>query len=324
MRLTHRFFSRWQNWLGLLLVFFFIAVAIAAPVLSPQDPENPGTVKIVGSIIDFTPKPPSSTAPLGTLSKSISVYHSLVWGTRSALTFGLLVVALTSLIGALVGASSAYFGGFLNNFLMRIADSFLAFPMIAAVVFITQLITIWLNNVGVTYFAGWAVDPYHSANSMIVVPPNLPWIYFLLMKINPVMVAFILFSWMPYARLMNTSVTQIKNTEYIVAAKSIGARPLRIIFKHLLPNAITPVIVMAAKDVGGVVLLQATFTFIGLGGDSPWGALLASGRDWIINPGGILTYWWAFLPATLALILFGMGWNLLGDGLNDALNPREN
>jgi len=222
MRSTHRFFSRWQNWLGLLLVFFFIAVAIAAPVLSPQDPENPGTVKIVGSIIEFTPKPPSATAPLGTLSKSISVYHSLVWGSRSALTFGLLVVAFTALIGALIGASSAYFGGFLNNFLMRIADSFLAFPMIAAVVFITQLITIWLNNVGVTYFAGWAVDPYHSANSMIVVPPHLPWIYLLMMKINPVMVAFILFSWMPYARLMNTSVTQIKNTEYIIAAKSIG------------------------------------------------------------------------------------------------------
>jgi peptide/nickel transport system permease protein len=72
-----------------------------------------------------------------------------------------------------------------------------------------------------------------------------------------------------------------------------------------------------------MVLLQATFTFIGIGQSSAWGQILVSSRDWIISPGGIFTYWWTFLPATLALILFGVGWNLLGDGLNEALNPRS-
>jgi peptide/nickel transport system permease protein len=83
------------------------------------------------------------------------------------------------------------------------------------------------------------------------------------------------------------------------------------------------VIVLVARDVGGMVLLQATFTFIGLGGNSLWGMLLVRGRDWILGPGGnILTFWWVFMPATLALVLFGVGWNLLGDGLNEVLNPR--
>ena len=136
------------------------------------------------------------------------------------------------------------------------------------------------------------------------------------------MIAFILFSWMPYARIMNTLVQKIKQAEYIQAVRALGAGHPRIIFRHLIPNAIPPVIVLAARDVGAMVLLQAIFTFIGFGGNSPWGMVLVKGRDWIVTAGGIFTYWWVFLPVTLALILFGIGWNLLGDGLNDALNPH--
>lgn len=137
------------------------------------------------------------------------------------------------------------------------------------------------------------------------------------------MIAFILFTWMPYARITNAVVKTIKQTEFVEAARTSGAKHARIIFRHLIPNSISPAIVLAARDVGSTVLLQTTFTFIGMGGSSPWGTLLVKGRDWILNPGGIFTYWWAFLPATLALVLFGIGWNLLGDGLNDALNPRD-
>ena len=144
----------------------------------------------------------------------------------------------------------------------------------------------------------------------------------LLNRLNSVSVAFILFSWMPYARIMNTMVLRAKQTQYIQAARALGAGHSNLILRHLIPNSITPIIVLAARDVGGMVLLQATFTFIGLGGGSLWGNLLVWGRDYIITPGGLLTYWWVFLPATLALVLFGIGWNLLGDGLNDLLNPR--
>ncbi|MHC1741366.1 MAG: ABC transporter permease subunit [Anaerolineaceae bacterium] len=323
VRSFSRFFSRWQNWIGLLLIVFFVTVAIAAPVLSPQDPNNPGTVKVIGSPRDFVPHSPSLEAPLGTLSKQISVYHSLVWGTRSAIVFGLVVVIIALLIGSLVGMTSGYFGGFLNNFLMRVSDSFLAFPMIAGVVLVNQLMQIFLFNAGVRFSPLYSYGVVVPGTVQVMDPGHVPYWLSLLQKIDPVMIAFILFSWMPFARVMNTIVSRIKNSDYILAARALGVRPSRIIFRHLLPNSLAPVIVLAARDVGGMVLLQATFTFIGLGGNSPWGMLLVKGRDWIISPGGILTYWWVFLPATFALILFGIGWNLLGDGLNDALNPRE-
>jgi peptide/nickel transport system permease protein len=95
-----------------------------------------------------------------------------------------------------------------------------------------------------------------------------------------------------------------------------------VIRHHLIPNSIGPAIVLGARDVGSAVILQATITFIGLGGDSPWGALLSMGRNFVIGPGGsLLTHWWVFLPATLVVILFGISWNLIGDGLNDVLMP---
>jgi peptide/nickel transport system permease protein len=151
---------------------------------------------------------------------------------------------------------------------------------------------------------------------------ELPTYIQIIQNINPLLIAFILFSWMPYARLMNTVVLRIKQSDFVMAARASGAKNVRIIFRHIIPNAIAPVIVLAAKDIGGFVVLQSTFAFIGFGKGSPWADILIMGRDWIYAPQGMLTYWWVFLPATTALILFGIGFNLLGDGLNDALNPR--
>lgn len=320
-----RFFSRWQNWLGLILVVGFIFIAIAAPVLSPNDPDSPGPFKVVGRVLDFEPRSPSEVPPLGTLSGQTSVYHALVWGTRSAIVFGLVVTFFTAIIGILVGAISAYFGGFINNLLMRITDAFLSFPIIAGVVLITQLVTTTLYNAGLRFYMGGLGGSFltPASTTYYSLQEELPPFLVFLQSIDPVLIAFILFSWMPYARIMNTLVLRIRQKEYIEAARALGAGHSRIIFSHLIPNAIPPVIVLAARDVGGMVLLQATFTFIGLGGNSPWGMLLVRGRDWIITQGGIFTYWWVFLPATLALVLFGIGWNLLGDGLNEALNPRS-
>ena len=317
------FFSRWQNWLGLVIVLFFVFAAVAAPLLSPMDPKAPGTIKIVGNPNDFLPHPPSAEAPLGTLSNGISVYHSLVWGARNALLFGFIVAMLSMCIGVLIGTFSAYSGGFLNSFLMRVSDAFLSFPIIAGIVLVNQVFTTLLAHALVIYAGAGQGGVSTQALSLLQFQKNLPLWVIVLQKIDPVMVAFILFSWMPYARMMNTMVLQLSQTEYVVAARALGAKRSRILFRHLMPNAITPAVVLAAKDVGGMVLLQAIFTFVGLGNDSPWGMLLVKGRDWIISPGGILTFWWVFVPATLALILFGIGWNLLGDGINDALNPRS-
>jgi ABC-type dipeptide/oligopeptide/nickel transport system permease subunit len=141
---------------------------------------------------------------------------------------------------------------------------------------------------------------------------------------NPVMWSLVLLSWMPYARLTNASVLRLRSTDYVVSARALGAGHRQIILRHLLPNAISPEIVLAARDIGAMVILEATFTFIGLGGKSPWGWLLATGRDWVVGPGGNpLVYWWTYLPATFLLILFGVTWNFLGDSLNDWLNPRK-
>jgi len=320
MRASRRFFSRWQNWLGLLLVLFFVIVAIAAPLLSPNVPEDPSELKAIGRVTRLEPQPPSAEAPLGTTASQFSVYHALVWGCRSALLFGLMVTIFSAFIGVLVGTTSAYFGGFINSLLMRVSDAFLSFPIIAGVVLVQQIVTSILYDAGVAFMRVGGTFP--GAKGVFYIPENLSGFLTWLQQADPVPVAFILFSWMPYARLMNTAVLRLKKTEYVEAARVAGVRNSRIIFRHLIPNSITPVIVMGAKDVGGMVLLQTTFTFIGLGGSSPWGELLALGRDWIISAGGILSYWWVFLPATLVLLLFGIGWNLLGDGLNDALNPR--
>jgi peptide/nickel transport system permease protein len=306
------YFTHWQNLIGLFLVLVFLVVAIAAPVLSPQDPEYPGPIKYVGLRTDYRPHTPAEVPPLGTLSTQISVYHALVWGTRSAVVFGIVVASITALIGSLIGAFSGYFGGFINQLLMRITDAFLSFPIIAGVVLI-QLI--------IKAIAASVVE-IPSGGGEFFELQDLPKSLIFLLSIDPVLIAFIMFSWMPYARIMNSVVRRVRTTDYIEASRALGAGHLRLIFRHLIPNSITPIIVMAAKDVGGMVLLQATFTFIGLGGNSAWGMMLVLGRDWIISPGGIMTFWWVFLPATLALILFGIGWNLLGDGLNDALNPR--
>jgi peptide/nickel transport system permease protein len=145
-----------------------------------------------------------------------------------------------------------------------------------------------------------------------------------LQRSDPLLISLILFSWMPFTRLVNTLVITLKGTEFVEAARALGASPLWVIRHHLIPHVIAPAIVLAARDVGGAVILQATFTFIGIGGNSTWGKMLSIGRDWVIGPGGnLFTYWWVFVPATLTVILFGIAWNLLGDGINEAYLPQS-
>jgi peptide/nickel transport system permease protein len=302
VRNLRRFLSRRQNLLALAVVGFYILVAAAAPLLAPpDDADNPSPFKIVGKSYDKIPHPPSAESPLGTVPGQMDVYHTLVWGTRSALRFGLMVTLITACLGVLIGAISGYSGGAVHGLVMRITDAFLTFPAIAGV---------WL--------LGQVMMPAYSFRE----PPPLQKVL-LDLKLSPVMLTLMLFSWMPYARLINANIVQLKQAEYVQAARAVGARNVRIILRHLLPNALSPAIVLAARDVGGMVVLESAFTFIGLGGSTEWGVLLVTGRDYVIGmSGNPLTYWWVFLPATLALVFFGIGWNLLGDGLTTLLNPR--
>lgn len=307
MRGLRRFFFNWQNLLALAIVALYVFVALAAPRLAPpDDPDNPAPFKIAETAgrtpsSRRVPVPPNRDLPLGTAPGGSDVFYSMIWGARPALRFGLIVALTTACLGTLIGAISGYAEGLLNRLVMRITDAFLAFPAIAGVFLFEQMLT-----------------PVSSEAPPVMLERVLS-----ALNLDPLMLALILFSWMPYARIINANVARLKQTEYALAARTIGAPHLRIILRHLLPNSIAPAIVMAARDVGGMVVLEAAFTFIGVGGGSPWGMLLVSGRSWIIGPSGNpLAYWWVFLPATLALILFGIGWNLLGDGLNNALDPR--
>jgi peptide/nickel transport system permease protein len=302
-----RFLLQWQNLLALAIVGVYVFVAVAAPWLAPpDDPENPSPFQ-VATVAGRTassrriPIPPGPDLPLGTVSGGLDVFYSIVWGARPALRFGLVVTLAAASFGILVGAASGYAGGPVDRLTMRITDAFLTFPAIAGVFLFQQIMR--------------STAPEGA--------PTILQRVLLTLKLDPLMLALIMCSWMPYARIINANVARLKQAEYTLAARTLGANHLRIILRHLLPNSIAPAIVLAARDVGAMVVLEAAFTFIGIGGGSPWGMLLVSGRDWIVGPGGNpLAYWWVFVPATLALVFFGVGWNLLGDGLNDALNPR--
>ncbi|HOZ37250.1 MAG TPA: ABC transporter permease [Anaerolineaceae bacterium] len=317
MGITRRFFSHWQNWLGLFIVMAFIFTALLAPLLSPLDADTKDE-----AVLSFlkVPKPPAPGAPLGTLPDQTSVYAALIWGTRDALKFGIGVTTIIFLVGTLIGTLAAFLGGMSNSLLMWTTDMFLAFPVIAGVVFFNQLNNSMLFKiVSNSEFAGFPLDYLAKYGYLKDFLPLLsPF-----MKLNPAAVTFALFLWVPYARVMNASVMRLRHVEYVLAAKISGVKGFRVISRHLIPNAIAPVLVMAAKDVGALVVLQTTFAFIGLGKSTPWADALLSGRDWIYSPNGIVTYWWVFLPITVALILFGIGWNLLGDGLIEAMNPRS-
>lgn len=317
MRPLRIFLSRWQNWLAILLILFFVFMALAAPMLSQPNETTQGAFKKVGRTTDRTPHPPSADSPFGTLPGQIDVFHAVVWGTREAMVFGLLVAVGAFLFGTIFGAVAGYAGGAVNGLMMRIADAFLTFPVLAGVVFLQQLVAVTIESMGGIY---WFNDAYYGQSIWFEFNPPLFAVF--LMRVDPILVSLILFSWMPFARLVNTLVVTLRNTDFIQAARALGGSSFWVIRRHLFPNVIGPAFVLAARDVGSAVVLQATITFVGLGGTSAWGILLSLGRNWVIGPGGdMLTTWWVFLPATLALIFFGIGWNLLGDGLSEALDP---
>ncbi len=327
-----RFFRSVPNLLGLLIVGGFILVAVAAPLLAPPtDPDHPTPYRFIEGIGSPTPLEPQPGLPLGTIAYyatslgltdvlHFDIFYSLVWGTRAALRFGLITALTTASLGIIVGAVSGYVGGLFGSVTMRLTDAFLAFPIIAGVALFRSLMNMaGMETISSTYLALVNIAPTPFLRLVAA------------LQLEPVMLTLILFSWVAYARITYSLISRLKQTEYAEAARSVGAGNLRLIFRHLIPNAIGPAIVLVARDVGGMVIQQAAFAFIGVSGTvnsslmPEWSRVLIMGRHWVIGQlGNPLVYWWVYLPVTLALVLFGIGWNLLGDGLNTALNPREN
>jgi peptide/nickel transport system permease protein len=136
------------------------------------------------------------------------------------------------------------------------------------------------------------------------------------------MIALIAFGWMGYARIIRGDILSVKERDYVMAARVIGAQDRRILFKHIIPNAIFPTLVLASLGIGDVVLAFAALSFLGIGTDlgyADWGQVLSFARNWMTS---LNTYWYIIVYPGIALILFVMGWNLLGDALRDVLDPR--
>lgn len=281
---------------GLVIVLCFVAVSLAAPVLAPPEGDDPYTMPT--SSFRVKPEAPRPGYPLGTTERSFDVFYGLVWGTHIAFRIGLSVTLGRLLIGMVIGLVSGYYGGWLDAAIMRITDAFLAFPIVpATLVMLAFFGPRTLGQVG----ASSGVD------SIIVL-------------------SLILFGWMQYARLVRGNVLAERAKQYVEAAISIGASSRHIIWRHVVPNIPQGLFVLAASDVGAMVVLAAVFTFLGLSGRpglADWGWMLNIGRNWIIGtPSNAFQYWYTYLPPIAAIVLFSIGWNLIGDGLRDVMDPR--
>ncbi|HHV62631.1 MAG TPA: ABC transporter permease [Firmicutes bacterium] len=272
--------------LGLILVIFFIFVALAAPWLAPpRYPDEPYRIPRYGW--SSTPRPPSPEHPFGLTQGQYDIYYGIVWGTRTAFRVGLIVVGASCLIGIIVGSVSAYYGGRLDEVLMRIVDIFLSFPFLIAAVVLTTILGKGLDKV---------------------------------------MIAMVAFGWMGYARLMRGSIMAIKQEEYVLAAKACGVRDFKIILRHILPNSIFPVLIQASMSLGSVVITASSLSFLGVGapeGYADWGQMISFARNWLLGTAGNpLEYWYTVIYPGLAIVLFVLAWNLIGDAFRDILDPK--
>jgi peptide/nickel transport system permease protein len=280
---------------GTLILAAFALVALAAPLLAPcpEDPrqqrrcgENPYSVPQYGYSTE--PKPPSAEHPFGLTSDQYDIYYGVIWGTRTAFKVGIVITGLALLIGLTVGSLSAYHGGLIDEGVMRGVEIFQAFPFILAAITLATIL---------------------RANNM-------------LSGILPTVIALVAFGWMGYARLVRADILTVREREYVLAARSLGASDLHIITRHVLPNSIFPVLVIASLNIGAIVLTFAALSFLGLGvpeGYADWGQMISSARDRI--PSLAEDWYIVFFPG-LAIVLFSLAWNLIGDAFRDLLDPR--
>ncbi|MFP3880489.1 MAG: ABC transporter permease, partial [Dehalococcoidia bacterium] len=272
--------------MGIIIIGIFAVVAVFAPLIAPP-PEghwNPYIIPRDG--YSATPQPPSDEHLFGTTEGQYDIFYGVVWGTRTAFHVGLVVIGIVVAIGIVLGSLAGYFGGVVDEIIMRITDIFLAFPALILAMAIVS-----------------AIGP----------------------SVRSVMIALTVVSWPSYARLIRGDILQVREEDYIEASRGLGASSGRVIIRHALPNAIYPTLVMASLDIGAIVLAAAALSFLGLGapeGYADWGQLTSFARNWIVGPpGDSLKYWYAVTIPGLFILFFVLGWNLLGDAFRDILDP---
>lgn len=292
---------------GSILILFFVLVAIFAPQIIPPVGRDPYAIPRDGFKSD--PQPMGTewrrNAPeipfwykaltgkdkwvhiFGTSAGQYDIFYGLVWGTRNAFYVSIVVTFSTLIIGVIYGSIAAYYGGIVDMILMRIVDVLSILPSALAALILAAILT-----------------PLIGKSTI------------------PIMIALIAFGWTGYSRFIRADILSVRERDYVLAARVVGVKDSRILFTHILPNAIFPTLILASLAIGTVVLDFAALSFLGIGveiGYADWGQLLSFARNWIAS---LDTYWYIITWPGLTLVLFVMGWNLLGDALRDVLDPR--
>jgi len=278
--------------IGAAIVLFYVFMALFAPILAPPGDISQGgdpqmMPKYGGSLI---PIPPNVRNPFGTMQGQYDIYYGCIWGSRSALRIGLYVAGGSLVIGLVIGILAAYYGGWMDEVLMRLTDIVLAFPgLILSMALIVVLVPIGVQ------------------------------------RLDAVMLSLTVVGWPGYARLIRGEILRVKNEDYVEAAKSVGCSDFRIITRHILPNSIYAVLIVFTLDMGTIVLAAAALSFLGLGasiGYADWGQIVALSLNWIYaSPSQPFAYWYTFIVPGVFISMFVLGWNLLGDALRDILDP---
>lgn len=255
------------------MVAMLIIVSVFAPVFATHDPRS---VNLAEQFL-----PPSEEHFFGTDSAGMDIYSRVIYGGRLALASGLMILALCTTLGSVLGLVAGYIGGRLDTVIMRITDVFLAFP-------------------GLVLAMAVVAGIRQRSLAVLVVAIAIRW-------------------WAPYARIMRGQTLSVSTHEFVEAARAIGVQHRRIMFRHILPNTISPIIVQATLDLGYIILTAAALSFIGFGapaGEPEWGRMVADGREYIRSQ------WWIITFPGLAIFLTVLAFNLIGDGLRDILDPR--
>jgi peptide/nickel transport system permease protein len=284
-RTVRRFRKNPTSMLGLLIVAFFVALALLAPFLAHPTQRNPYMIPHEGYASD--PRPPSPKHPFGTTEEQFDLYYGVIWGARTAFVVALTVVASAVGVALILGSLSGFYGGWVDEIVMRVTDIFLAFPgLILAVVIV-------------------AVLGQNVRNAVI---------------------AIAVVEWPTYTRLLRGEFLRVRDIEYVQAARALGSGDLRIIALHVIPNTIYPLLILASLSLGGIVITFAALSFLGLGappGYADWGQLISLSHNWIAGiPGHALEFWYTLIVPGVAIFLFVLGWNLLGDAFRDIFDPR--
>lgn len=260
--------------LGLVILCILVLLALFADIIANYD-----TV-VIKQNLGSRLQGPSAAHWLGTDEFGRDIFARLIHGARVSLKVGIIAVGISIVCGGTLGALAGYYGGKLDNIIMRIMDIFLAVPSILLAIAIVS-----------------ALGP-SIINLMVAISvSNIP----------------------RYARIVRASVLSIRDQEFVEAAKAIGASNARIIFRHIIPNSLAPVIVQGTLGVASAILSTAGLSFIGLGIQPPapeWGSMLSGGRQYLRYA------WWVTTFPGVAIMITILSLNLLGDGLRDALDPR--